>query len=324
VRPFSYLHATTTEAALAAPPDQAAFIAGGTCLVDLMRLEVMTPATIVDLSGLPFDAIEVSDAGVSIGALVRNSTLADHPAIVARYPALAQALSSGASPQLRNMATVGGNLLQRTRCPYFRNRFPNCNKLTPGSGCAAIDGRNRTHAVLGASDHCIAVHPSDMCVALAVYEGVVHTLGRAGVRSIPITDFHLAPGDHPEKETVLGPGELVTHVTLPSIPFSARASYVKVRDRASYEFALASAAAVLDVQGGIVRAARVALGGVATKPWRSPAAEAALVGKRASTPSFRAAAEAALSDAKPRKENIYKVELARRTLVRALEGAASA
>jgi xanthine dehydrogenase YagS FAD-binding subunit len=289
-----------------------------------MRLDVMTPETVVDVSGLPFDAIEVGEQGVSIGALVRNTTLAEHPAIVARYPALAQALASGASPQLRNMATVGGNLLQRTRCPYFRNRFPNCNKRVPGSGCAAIDGRNRTLAVLGGSVQCIAVHPSDMCVALVAYEAVVHTQSRSGTRSIPIGDFHLLPGDHPEKETVLDPGELVTRVTLPDIPFSAHASYVKVRDRASYDFALASAAAVLDVQGGVIRAARVALGGVATKPWRSPAAEALLVGKRAARPSFQAAAEAALAQAKSHRENAFKVELARRTLVRALEGAVPA
>ncbi len=320
---FAYLRAGDVDAALAADPEHTAFIAGGTCLVDLMRLGVMTPATVVDLSALPFRQIDVTEQGASIGALVRNSTLADHPAIVEQYPALAQALASGASPQLRNMATVGGNLLQRTRCPYFRNGFASCNKRRPGSGCAAQGGEHRSHAVLGGSDRCIAVNPSDMCVALVAYDAVVHTLGRRGERAIPIGEFHLAPGDHPERETVLEPGELVKGVSLPAVPFFAHARYVKVRDRASYEFALASAAVALDVQGGRIEAARVALGGVATRPWRCPEAENLLVGQPPTRGAFEAAAAAALSAARPRKDNLFKVELARRTLVRALEGAAA-
>jgi xanthine dehydrogenase YagS FAD-binding subunit len=322
VNPFTYERAASVDAALAVDPANAAFIAGGTCLVDLMRLGVMTPTTLVDLNALPLRDIATTDDGVSIGALVRNSVLAEHPVIVQRYPALAQALASGASPQLRNMATVGGNLLQRTRCPYFRNSFPSCNKLDPGSGCAALDGENRAHAVLGGSARCIAVNPSDMCVALVAYEAVVHTRGRQGERSIPIGEFHLLPGDHPEKETVLARGELVTGITLPAEPFYAHARYVKVRDRASYEFALASAAVALDLAGGSIRSARVALGGVATRPWRSPEAEAALIGRPATRASFEAAARAALASASPRHGNAFKVELARRTIVRALEGAA--
>ncbi|HEX3595847.1 MAG TPA: xanthine dehydrogenase family protein subunit M [Polyangiaceae bacterium] len=321
---FSYVRAENADAALGVEPEHAAFIAGGTCLVDLMRLGVMTPATVVDLTGLPFREIEATDQGITIGSLVKNSTLAEHPVVLSRYPALAQALAAGASPQLRNMATVGGNLLQRTRCPYFRNTFRACNKNEPGSGCAALDGENRSHAVLGGSDHCIAVNPSDMNVALVAYEAVVHTRGKRGERTIPIGDLHLVPGAHPEKETLLEPGELVTSVSLPALQFFSRARYVKCRDRASYDFALASAAAALDVQSGTIHAARVALGGVATKPWRSPEAESALVGRPATRASFEAAAAAAFAAARPSRDNAFKVELGRRTLVRALEGAAGA
>jgi xanthine dehydrogenase YagS FAD-binding subunit len=322
VHSFSYLRVVDASGALAVDPEHAAFIAGGTCLVDLMRLGVMTPDSVVDLTALPYRDIVLNEQGASIGALVKNSTLADHPMIVARYPALAQALAAGASPQLRNMASLGGNLMQRTRCSYFRNDFPRCNKQRPGSGCAALDGENRRHAVLGGSDHCIAVHPSDMCVALVAYEAVVHTVGKRGERSIPIGEFHLVPGEHPEKETALEPGELVTRVSLPAEPFFARASYVKVRDRASYDFALTSVAAALDVKGDTIKSARVALGGVGTKPWRSLEAESALVGKSSTTASFTAAANAAFAAARPQKDNAYKVELGRRTLVRALEEAA--
>jgi xanthine dehydrogenase YagS FAD-binding subunit len=263
--------------------------------------------------------IEESAAGLVVGALVKNSDLADHPAVRARYPVLSEALAAGASPQLRNMATVGGNLMQRTRCAYFRNCFPSCNKRSPGSGCAALDGYNRSHAVLGVSGHCIATHPSDMSVALVALDAVVHTQSARGTRQIPIADFHLLPGAHPERETVLDKGELVTHVVLPRTGFSARSRYVKVRDRASYDFALASAAVALETEAGLVRQARVALGGGTTKPWRSIEAEKALLGRPADRASFERAAARALEGAAPRAHNAFKVALMKSTLVRALE-----
>jgi xanthine dehydrogenase YagS FAD-binding subunit len=319
MKPFSYVRAGDEARALAeGAADGAQFIAGGTTLVDLLRLEVMRPTRLVDITGLAIGAVEAADGGVRIGAMARNSDVAYHPLIAERYPALAQALLSGASPQVRNMATVGGNLLQRTRCPYFRDLAAACNKRAPGSGCAAQGGFNRSHAVLGGSQHCIAVHPSDMCVALVALDAVVHTRGPGGARAIPIVDFHTLPGEHPEIESVLAPGELVTHVVLPASPFAARSRYVKVRDRASFAFALASAAVALELEGGKIRQARVALGGVATKPWRSQDAEQALVGQAASKEAFGRAATAALNGAQGRPDNDFKIELARRTLVRAL------
>jgi xanthine dehydrogenase YagS FAD-binding subunit len=302
---------------------RAAFLGGGTTLIDLMKLYVHSPSQVVDVSHTPLARIEVTDAGVRIGAMVRNSDLANHNAIRTRYPVLSEALFSGATPQVRNMATIGGNLLQRTRCAYFRDPFWACNKRRPGSGCAAREGHNRSHAILGTSDRCIATHPSDMCVALVALDAVVHTLGPAGGRRIPIGDFHVSYGDDPARESVLEQGELITAVELPSTAFFRRSHYLKARDRAAFEFALASAAVALDVRDGKIGAARVALGGVATKPWRSTDAERVLVGARAGADTFAAAARAALRDAKPQKFNAFKIELARRVLVRALTVAAA-
>ena len=303
----------------------ARFIAGGTTLVDLMRLEVMRPRAVIDITGLALSAIEEVGRAVRIGALATNTDVAYHPLITARYPALSEALLSGASPQLRNLATVGGNLLQRTRCPYFRDGVSPCNKRAPGSGCAALDGFARSHAVLGASPHCIATHPSDMCVALVALDAVIHTQGPSGTRTIPIGELHTLPAEHPEIESVLLPGELVTHVELPALPFAARSRYTKVRDRASFSFALASAAVALDLdlQRRQIRDVRIALGGVATKPWRATDAERWLIGKTATIDNFRRAAAIALEGATPRQDNAFKVELERRTIIRALQRGAS-
>jgi xanthine dehydrogenase YagS FAD-binding subunit len=300
------------------------FIAGGTTLIDLMKLEVETPARLLDINRLPFDRIEDEpDGGLKIGATVRNSDLANHVSVQRDYSVLSQAILSGASVQLRNMATTAGNLLQRTRCVYFRDVAMPCNKRQPGTGCPAITGSNRMLAILGTSDHCIANHPSDMCVAMAVLEAVIHVQGKNGTRAIPIGDFHLLPGDTPHRETLLEPGDLITHVTLPPPQRQSRQVYLKLRDRASYEFALASCAVVMTLDGGNIRYLRVALGGVATKPWRSPEAEAALAGKPANPANFRQAAEAALRHARPQSENKFKIELARRCLMHALQTAAN-
>ncbi|HEY4015826.1 MAG TPA: xanthine dehydrogenase family protein subunit M [Polyangiaceae bacterium] len=322
MRPFQYLRPADERAALAAASvEGAALLGGGTCLVDLMKLDVMAPASVVDVTALPYGAVEdTPGGGVRIGALVRNSDLAYHAAIRERYPLLSEALLAGASPQLRNMATVGGNLMQRTRCSYFRDAGVGaCNKRHPSSGCAALEGHHRMHAVLGTSLSCIAVHPSDMCVAMTALDAVIHVRGPSGERDIPIVDFHRLPGDRPDLETELGRGEIITHVTLPASPFAAHSRYVKVRDRASYAFALASAAVGLELAGDTIRSARVALGGVGTKPWRSREAEGALVGRAADVTNYRAAAQAALAGAVSRPGNAFKVTLAQRTLVRALE-----
>ena len=298
----------------------AKFVAGGTTLIDLMKLNVERPTTLIDINSLALDRIEkTSDGGLKIGAMVRNSDLAHDLDIQRQYPVLSQALLSGASPQLRNMATTGGNLLQRTRCYYFRDTAYPCNKRKPGSGCAAMDGYNRIHAILGTSEHCIATHPSDMAVAMVALEADVHITGPKGERIVPIGEFHLLPGSTPNRENVLGPGELVTHVALPALQAGTRSCYLKRRDRASYEFALASAAIVAQLQGSRFRRIRVALGGVGTKPWRSPEAEQVLEGQEANERNFRAAAEAALHGAKPLHDNAFKVELAKRTLTRALK-----
>lgn len=320
MRPFTYVRASDAESALRSggEPD-ALFLAGGTTLVDLLRLDVLRPRALVDINPLPLRQIEATNGGVRIGAMARNTEIAYHPLIVARYPVLSQALLSGASPQLRNMATLGGNLLQRTRCSYFRDVAAACNKRTPGSGCAALEGYTRMHAVLGTSPHCIAAHPSDMCVALVMLDAVIHTRGPEGERAIPMEELHTLPGEHPEIETVLRRGELITHVDLPSTAFLARSRYVKVRDRASYAFALTAAAVALELQGKTIKQARVALGGVGTRPWRCRAAEAALVGQPATLASYRKAAALALQGAAPRRDNQFKVELAQRTLVRALQ-----
>jgi xanthine dehydrogenase YagS FAD-binding subunit len=298
------------------------FLAGGTTLLDLMKLNVETPARVVDINRLPFAKVEATpDGGLRIGATVRNSDLAYHPTVRRDYLVLSEAILAGASAQLRNMATTAGNLLQRTRCMYFRDTAMPCNKREPGSGCPAIGGSNRTLAVLGTSESCIATNPSDMNVALAALEATVHVQGTKGTRAVPIGEFHLLPGQTPERETVLEPGDLITHVTLPPPVAGSKQLYLKLRDRASYEFALASAAVVLTVASGRVTRARVALGGVGTKPWRSPEAEAALVGQPAEAASFRRAAEAALRDARPQSENAFKIELAKRCLAHALHTA---
>ena len=296
------------------------FVAGGTTLIDLMKLHVEQPTTVVDINGLPLDQIErAADGGLKIGAMVRNSDLAYDATVQQEYPVLAQALLSGASPQLRNMATTGGNLLQRTRCSYFRDTAYPCNKRHPGSGCAAIDGYHRMHAILGTSAHCIATHPSDMAVALMALEATVQIQGAQGQRTVPLQEFYFVPGSTPERENVLAPGELITSVTLPRLARGTRSHYLKRRDRASYEFALASAAVVAQMQGQCMQRVRVALGGIGTKPWRSLEAEQVLEGRDANTQHFRAAAEAALRDAKPLHDNAFKVELAKRTLVRTLK-----
>jgi xanthine dehydrogenase YagS FAD-binding subunit len=301
------------------------FIAGGTTLIDLMKLNVETPARLIDINRLPLGKIEAaSDGGLQIGATVRNSDLAFHARVQKDYAVLSQALLSGASAQLRNMATTAGNLLQRTRCVYFRDTAMACNKREPGTGCPAITGFNRTLAILGTSESCIATNPSDMCVALVALEATVHIQGPKGTRAVPVGDFHLLPGSTPQRETVLEPGDLITHVTLPPPVAGSKQLYLKLRDRASYEFALASAAVVLSIGGGKVTRARVAMGGVGTKPWRSPEAEAVLVGQPADPANFRRAAEAALRDAKPRSENGFKIELAKRCVAHALQTAATA
>jgi xanthine dehydrogenase YagS FAD-binding subunit len=301
------------------------FVAGGTTLIDLMKLNVETPARLVDINRLPLDKIEATpDGGLKIGATVRNSDLAHHATVQRDYAVLSQALLSGATAQLRNMATTAGNLLQRTRCMYFRDTAMPCNKREPGTGCPAITGSNRTLAVLGTSEHCIASNPSDMCVAMAALEATIHVQGAKGSRAIPIGDFHLLPGSTPNRETVLEPGDLITYVTLPPPRSGSKQVYLKLRDRASYEFALASAAVVITIAGGKVTQARIALGGVGTKPWRSPEAEAALVGKPADAANFRKAAEAAMRNAKPQSENGFKIELAKRCLTQALKMATTA
>ncbi len=325
MKDFDYQRpAVDADAVRAGQASTARFIAGGTLLVDLLRLDVEQPELLVDLNALPWNKIEATnDGGVRIGALVKNSDLAEDPAIISGFPALSQALLSGASPQLRNMASVGGNLLQRTRCAYFRDVLVSaCNKRKPGSGCAAIGGYSRMHAVLGVSEQCIAAHPSDMCVALLALDARVHTLGPRGERSILLEDFHTLPGARPEVESVLQPGELVTSISLPRAPFAAHSAYVKARDRASYAFALASAAAALELDGPSVRSARLALGGVGSKPWRCREVEQALLGKPATADTFRAAAALAMRAAKTTSDNAFKVELARRVVARALERAA--
>jgi xanthine dehydrogenase YagS FAD-binding subunit len=296
------------------------FVAGGTTLLDLMKLNVETPARLIDINRLPLDQIEATpDGGLQIGATVRNSDLAHHPIVQRDYSVLSQAILAGASAQLRNMATTAGNLLQRTRCVYFRDTAMPCNKREPGTGCPAITGTNRMLAILGTSEHCIATNPSDMCVAMAALEATIHVQGSKGGRAIAFDDFHLLPGSTPHRETVLEPGDLVTHVILPPPVMGSSQVYLKLRDRASYEFALASAAVVITAVDGKVTRARIALGGLATKPWRSPEAEAALVGGAVDQATFRKASDAALRDAKPQSENAFKIELAKRCLTHALQ-----
>jgi xanthine dehydrogenase YagS FAD-binding subunit len=321
MNPFRYERAHDAQAAVAtvAAAQAGAFLGGGTNLVDLMKLGVATPELLVDVARLPHDRIEaLPDGGVRIGAAVRNSELAADRTIRARYPVLSQALLSGASGQLRNLATTGGNLLQRTRCVYFQDVSMPCNKRAPGSGCPAREGYHRNLAILGASDACIATHPSDMAVALVALDAVVHVQGPAGDRSIPLADFHRLPGAEPQRDTVLVHGELITSVDLPPLAFAARSRYRKVRDRASYAFALVSVAAALDVVDGVVHDVRLALGGVAHKPWRARRAEDVLRGAPAREEVFRHAADAVLAEARPLAQNAFKVPLVRNVVVRTL------
>jgi len=321
---FTYTRPAGPEDALRqGAADGARYLGGGTNLVDLMRETIEQPGVLIDVTGLPGAIEETAGGGLLLGAAARNTAVAEHRAVRTRYPMLARAIVAGASPQIRNMATVAGNLLQRTRCAYFYDHAGSrCNKRVPGQGCDAIEGFNREHAILGTSPACVATHPSDMCVALAALDAVVHTRSADGGRTVPLTELHRLPGDHPEIETVLQPGELITAVELPALPLAARSTYRKVRDRASYAFALVSVAAALDTDGGAVRDVRLALGGVATKPWRAWRAEEALRGRPASADTFRAAAEAELADARPLADNAFKVELAKRTITAVLEGLA--
>lgn len=322
--PFAYSKpAAIDEAVRLAGPDSY-FIAGGTNLVDLMKENLVRPKRLIDINALPLrDVTATADGGLRIGALVGNAELAWHPEIERRYPLLAQALLSGASPQVRNMASAGGNLLQRTRCHYFYDAQVPCNKREPGSGCPAREGLNRNHALFGASEHCVAVHPSDFCVALAALDAQVLITGPQGERRVPMSDFHRLPGDTPQRDTVLEPGELILAIELPAAGFAGHHAYLKLRDRASFAFALVSVAAALELdEGGQIRQARIALGGVAHKPWRRADVEASLVGQPATPEHFAAAAELLLKDAQPLAHNAFKVELARRAVVRALSTAA--
>jgi xanthine dehydrogenase YagS FAD-binding subunit len=317
---FSLLHpADADEAVTAGSRPGAKFIAGGTDLLQLAKDNVETPDRVVDLEALNLSHIDARSDHLRLQALARMSEVAAHPAVVSNWPALSQALLASASPQIRNTATMGGNLLQRTRCGYFRDTGFNCNKRSPGSGCPAINGENRMHAILGGSDHCIATHPSDMAVALLALDAVVELEGRDGRRTVPIGDFHRIPGDTPHIETALQPGDMITAIDVPASAAARRSYYLKVRDRASFEFALVSAAVALDIQAGTIVAARVAAGGVGTKPWRLPEVEAALTGKPADAATLQAAAQQAGEAAKPTPANAFKLVLLRRTVLRALQ-----
>ena len=317
--PFNYSRAKdASDAVRRAGVESAKYLGGGTNLVDLMRETIERPTALIDVTGLSA-SIEEHDGGLMVGAAVRNTALAEHRIVRERYPVLARAILSGASAQIRNMATVGGNILQRTRCAYFYDdEGSRCNKRGPGQGCDAVDGFNRMHAILGASSACVATHPSDMCVALAALDARVYLQSVRGMRILPLTDLHRLPGDHPEVDTLLESGELITAIELPASVASARSTYRKVRDRASYAFALVSVAAVLEVKDGTVKDVRLALGGVAHKPWRAWKAESVLKGGPATVQAFRAAAEVELADAVALRDNAFKIELAKRTIVSAL------
>lgn len=333
MRPFVFERATNPAAAMnaavaaGADPHEAQFLAGGTTLVDLMKLDVMRPRIVVNINALASTAygrIAIDERGLRLGAMVRMADAADHPAIKKQYPVIAQSLVLAASPQLRNMASLGGNVLQRTRCNYFRDvSYAACNKRNPGSGCSAINGFNRMHAVLGASDHCIATYPGDFAQALIALDATVEVAGPGGNRTIPIAALHRQPGETPDRETTLQSDELIAGFLVPAAPWTQRSLYLKVRDRESYEFALASAAVALDLQNGTARDVRIALGGVATVPWRAHAAEAVLRGKQIDEPNLRAAADAAFAGATSYGNNAFKIELGKRTLTRALQQAAA-
>jgi len=315
MNPFTYERASDPQAALALGARAGTkYLGGGTNLVDLMRETIERPNLLVDVTGLSCAIEETEEDGLRIGAGVKNTAVAADRRVRDRYPMLAQAILAGASAQIRNMATMGGNLLQRTRCTYFYDDAARCNKRNPGAGCDAVEGFNRYHAILGASSACVATHPSDMAVALAALDAVVAVEGQTGRREVPLTDFHRLPSETPQIETVLEPGELITAVTLPPEGFAGRSSYRKVRDRASYAFALVSVAAALEVEDGTVKKVRIALGGVAHKPWRATTAEAALKGGPATEPAFRAAAEAELASARGLSHNVFKIDLARRVV----------
>ena len=329
MNPFTFTQAREIDAVLGLLAGGARPIAGGTNLLDLMKEGVMRPGQLVDINGLTIDGLgldrieELPQGGMRLGALARNADTAYHEAVRRRYPLLSAAMLAAASPQLRNMATNGGNLLQRTRCYYFYDVGTPCNKREPGSGCSAREGLNRQLAILGTSEHCIATHPSDMCVALRALDATVHVRSRDGERDIPFADFHRLPGDHPELDSTLAPGELITHIDLPDADaFAAHSAYIKVRDRLSYAFALVSVAAALDLDGGTIRAARIALGGVAHKPWRVEEAERALAGKPADAAAFEAAADIVLQGARGYGQNDFKLTLARNSIVQALQTAA--
>jgi xanthine dehydrogenase YagS FAD-binding subunit len=327
MQPFTYSRHEQPQDAVKAHAADAQFLAGGTTLVDLMRLNVMRPKSIVDinpLSGTALGKIEVGAQGLKLGALAHMSEAADHKDIRAQYPMIAQALELAASPQIRNMATLGGNVLQRTRCTYFRDvSYADCNKRNPGSGCAALEGVNRTHAVLGVSGKCIATYPGDFAQALIALDAQVEIAGRQGVRNIPFAELHVPPGDTPQIETTLEPGELITAFSIPAADWTKRSLYLKVRDRRSYEFALASAAVALDMQDGKINQARIALGGVAALPWRAREAENLLAGKPLDDETLRKATDMAFQDAATRPDNAFKVELGKRTMIRALRQAAA-
>lgn len=318
---FTYTRATSVKDAVerATNDQNAILIAGGTNLVDRLKVFLDKPSQLIDISRLEMKRIErTSEGGLSLGALVTNTAVADHPDVRRDYPILSRAILSGASQQIRNMATVGGNLLQRTRCPYYYDTAFPCNKRQPGSGCPAATGINRMHAILGASDQCVAVQPSDMCVPLAALDAVVLVEGPKGKRQIPLTDFHRLPGDTPQRDTNLEPGELITSVVLPPVSFAKSGVYLKLRDRTSYAFALVSVAAAVKLAGEQIQNVRLAMGGVAHKPWRSKEAEKFLIGKSANTATFQQAAEIALQEAKPLTHNSFKVDLAKRAIRRAL------
>jgi xanthine dehydrogenase YagS FAD-binding subunit len=324
MRPLSYARASTIEDAIAtvSADPASAFLAGGTTEIDLVRLGVARPDLLVDINELPLsETEELPDGGIRIGSLARMSDVARTPALIERYPAVSEALLLGASEQLRNMASMGGNLCQRTRCPYFRDNVSPCNKREPGSGCSALEGINRGHAILGTSDHCIATHASDVAVALVAFDAVVHTIGPIGRRQFAIDDFYLLPGDTPQLEHPLEHGELIVAIELPPLDIARNSLYLKFRDRQSYEFALVSVAAALDVRDGVVRDVRLSLGGVGTKPWRARRAEAELAGAPATAEQFAIAAEAELEASEPREHNVFKVELAKRAIVRGLSTA---
>jgi xanthine dehydrogenase YagS FAD-binding subunit len=338
MRPFQYARIEDVQAAIGAygtnaPRDASGaveqptqYLAGGTTLIDLMKLDVMRPAQVIDINALQSNngRIELGDQGLRLGAMARMSQTADHPDVQRNFPVIAQSLQLAASAQIRNMASLGGNVLQRTRCTYFRDTsYGKCNKRIPGSGCAALEGVNRAHAVLGTSDQCIASYPGDFAQALLALDAQVEINGTRGTRTIPFADLHRAPGDTPHVETMLVPGELITAFNIPSAPWAKRSLYLKIRDRQSYEFAVASVAIALELDGGTVKQARIALGGVATKPWRAKEAEVGLIGRTIDSTTAKVAAAAAFVNAKPRQHNAFKIELGQRAVIRALLQAAA-